>query len=160
MEILWLAIVIYTVGLAAVLHFRPSRMFNDNGTWKEFGYNRSTRHTLFPFWLFSIVWAFVSYAVAAAITWRFAAGTATAAVAFYEQAPPSDEEVIPVSRYRRPTPYPAAANEPTYYEPAAEEEAPPPTRRTKPRAGYYVLEPTGEEGLRRYVYYGTAPPPA
>jgi hypothetical protein len=157
MEILWLAIVIYTVGLAAVLHFRPSQMFNDNGTWKEFGYNRSTRHTLFPFWLFSIVWAFVSYAVAAAITWRFAAGAATA-VAFYEQTSTDiDEETIPVSRYRQPTPYPTAT--PSYYEPPAEEEAPP-TRRTKPRAGYYVMEPTGEEGLRRYVYYGTAPPPA
>ena len=156
MEILWLAIVIYTVGLAAALHLRPALMFNENGTWKEFGYNRSTRHTLFPFWLFSIVWAFVSYAIAAAFTWRSAGVVISASaiphVGFEEDV--VDDDFIPASRYRRQTPYPAAP--PTYYEPPADESQ----QEKKPRPGYYMLEPSEDNGLRRYVYYGSSPPPA
>ena len=71
MEILWLAIILYSAGLALVLHFRPTLMFNDDGTWKEFGYQRSSRHTLLPFWLFVVAWAFVSYAAAAALSWTW-----------------------------------------------------------------------------------------
>ncbi len=82
MEVLWLAILLYSVGLAIVLHLRPTLMFHPNGTWKEFGYQRSaeSRHTIFPFWLFAVVWAFVSYAVASAITWSWmSAGVAASA---------------------------------------------------------------------------------
>ena len=71
MEILWLAIVIYSIGLGVLLHFRPAYMFHENGSWKEFGYQRDSRHTLFPFWLFAIVWAFMSYVLAATIVWSF-----------------------------------------------------------------------------------------
>ena len=64
MELLWLAIVFYSIGLAAVLYVRPAIMFNENGTWKEFGYQRDSRHTIFPVWLFIITWAIVSYVLA------------------------------------------------------------------------------------------------
>ena len=77
MEILWIAIVLYSAGLAVVLHFRPALMFNEDGTWKEFGYQRSPRHTLLPFWLFVIVWAFVSYAMAAAGIWFFSTSSSS-----------------------------------------------------------------------------------
>jgi hypothetical protein len=36
-------------------------MFQENGNWKEFGVNQDTKHTWFPFWLFCISWAFISY---------------------------------------------------------------------------------------------------
>ena len=73
MEILWLAIVFYSIGLGIVLYLRPSIMFHSDGTWKEFGYQkgRLETHTWFPFWLFSLVWAFGSYALAASVVWRF-----------------------------------------------------------------------------------------
>ena len=73
MEILWLAIILYSLGLGLVLHFRPALMFNENGTWKEFGYQRSpeSRFTIFPFWLFAISWAFLSYALAATVSWIY-----------------------------------------------------------------------------------------
>jgi hypothetical protein len=142
MEILWLAIVFYSLGLAAVLHFRPRLMFHENGSWKEFGYQRDSRHTMFPFWLFAIAWAFVSYAVAAAIAWSYGSAAAATAVAYsYVEAPASatdDDEydAVPVSRSRRST-----------------------RQKTEPRAGYYVLDPQSEEsGLRRYIYYGSTPP--
>ena len=165
MEILWLAIVFYTLGLAAALHFRPALMFNENGTWKEFGYQRGTgsRHTLFPFWLFAVVWAFLSYAVAAAITWSMAGpvlGAVTAATSFMSgddnddamsavsaASADSDDDVMPVSRVteqvRRPRGRPRKTNV---------VEAP---TSKKPRTGYYVLDPdTRDEGIRRYIYYG------
>lgn len=37
-------------------------MFNEDGSWKEFGLYNSEKHTWFPVWLFCIVWAIVSYA--------------------------------------------------------------------------------------------------
>lgn len=156
MESLWLAIAIYSVGLAAVIWLRPAIMFNENGTWKEFGYQRSSRHTLFPVWLFAIAWAFVSYALAAALIWiltgrSLAAAAAASAAASSAHWTPSrglmeqneyeeesdDEFAIPVSRVPR-----AASNS-----------------SRKPREGYYVLDPETEQGgLRRYIYYGDKPP--
>lgn len=153
MQVLWLAIFLYSIGLAAVLHFRPALMFNENGSWKEFGYHRDSRHTLFPVWLFAIAWAFVSYAIAAVIGTlvdsQMAAVGATAATAssFFSQPEPEpesdvesdieeEEEIaVPVSRVRS-----RSAKRNT----------------SKPRPGYYVLDPEQktESGLRRYIYYG------
>lgn len=158
MESLWLAIAIYSVGLAAVIWLRPALMFNENGTWKEFGYQRSSRHTLFPVWLFAITWAFVSYALAAAFIWiltgRSMAATAGAAASasaarwspsrglsvaedIAEDEESDEEFTIPVSRVPRSMSRGAK----------------------KPREGYYVLDPDSEQsGLRRYIYYGNRPP--
>jgi hypothetical protein len=159
MESLWLAIAIYSVGLAVVITLRPALMFNENGTWKEFGYQRSSRHTLFPVWLFAIAWAFVSYALAAALIWiltgqSLAAATAASAAAASARWTPSrglmeqeeeesdDEDfTIPVSRVPRSVSRNASSSS------------------RKPRAGYYVLDPESEQGgLRRYIYYGDRPP--
>lgn len=159
MEILWLAIVFYTVGLAIVLHFRPALMFHENGTWKEFGYQRSTgsRHTLFPFWLFAVVWAFLSYAVAAAIAWSMtgtAMGAVTAASAFLsrsseessDESDESDDDVMPVSRVSEPARRPRGRPRKSDVVESSSK---------KPRAGYYVLDPdTRDEGIRKYIYYG------
>ena len=145
MEILWLAIVFYSMGLAGVLHFRPRLMFHENGSWKEFGYQRDSRHTMFPFWLFAIAWAFVSYALAAAIAWSYgSAAVATAAATVYS-APPSMNYIPDESEEEM-------------------EEAPPRRRRSttpksEPRPGYYVLDPASEEsGIHRYIYYGNRSP--
>ena len=155
MEILWLAIVLYSIGLGVILHFKPAVMFNENGTWKEFGYQRSSssRHTLVPFWLFAVSWAFVSYAVAAAITWVLpseglltAASAAVATNTFnsYSQAEYSDSESedIPVTQVEEPK---RGRGRP---------------RKDKPRPGYYVLDPETKDGLRKYIYYGEKPPEA
>ncbi len=159
MENLWLAILLYSVGLAIVLHLRPALMFNENGSWKEFGYKRDSRHTMLPFWLFAIVWAVLSYAVATAIAWSYnapAAVASTTAAAYYnsnmgswssgpEYDEEDDEEIMqPVSE----VPIKRGRGRPRKTE-------------VQPRTGYYVLEPAGPEGgLRRYVYYGSTPPPA
>ena len=170
MESLWLAIAIYSIGLAAVIWLRPALMFNENGTWKEFGYQRSSRHTLFPVWLFAIVWACVSYALAAALIWILtgqslaavsasatAAASATASAGRWspshglrdedeEDAEDSDEEfTIPVSRVPRTVPRTVSRTETSGGK--------------KPRPGYYMLDPESERGgLRRYVYFGDKAP--
>ena len=111
MELLWLAIVFYSAGLAAVLYLRPTVMFNENGTWKEFGYQRDSRHTLFPFWLFVITWAIVSYVLSMAVSSYLSASasvasataSATAAVAashsfaseMFDHEDDSEEEEVP-----------------------------------------------------------------
>jgi hypothetical protein len=138
MEILWLAIVFYSLGLAGILHIRPRLMFHENGSWKEFGYQRDSRHTMFPFWLFAIAWAFVSYALAAAFTWSYGSTAMATAAAVYS-SPPSmnyipDESEEELPRRRR-------------------------TPKSEPRAGYYVLDPASEEsGIHRYIYYGNRSP--
>jgi hypothetical protein len=60
-HLLW-ACVLYLAGVAAVLYFRPDLMFYPDGEWREFGFDREQK-TPFPFWLFCIVWALVSYTV-------------------------------------------------------------------------------------------------
>ena len=145
MEILWLAIVLYSVGLGLVLHFKPALMFNENGTWKEFGYQRSSgsRHTLFPFWLFAITWAFVSYAIAAGASWVFpiltVAATTSAQSSFGDYSDSEEEE--------QPEPPKRGRGRPRKSE------------QVKPRPGYYVVDPKSEGGLRKYIYYGENPPP-
>jgi len=151
MEILWLAIIFYSIGLALVLHFKPALMFNEDGTWKEFGYQRDrSRHTMFPFWLFAIAWAFISYAIAACIYWVYPALglAATASYSFSaipdssEEESDSDDEVTPVSQVEK-----RGRGRPRKVE-------------VKPREGYYVVDPESEKGgLRKYVYYGSNPPP-
>lgn len=154
MELLWLAIVFYSIGLAAVLYVRPAIMFNENGTWKEFGYQRDSRHTIFPVWLFIITWAIVSYVLAMVVGSNMMAPAAIAATAaasseahsyatkmFDESESESDEEVIEM--------------------PESKKRSSSPKVKEKPRPGYYVLEPGDQsKGLRKYVYYGPTPPTA
>ena len=62
MRVLLVSMIIYLLGIAIVLFLRPTLMFHRDGRWKEFGVaNEET--TMFPFWLFCIVWAVVAYAI-------------------------------------------------------------------------------------------------
>jgi hypothetical protein len=65
-SLLW-ACVLYFGGIAAVLYFRPTLMFNKDGEWREFGFNHEEK-TIFPLWLFCIVWAIVSYLIVHSIS--------------------------------------------------------------------------------------------
>lgn len=54
--------IIYLLGVAIVLIIKPETMFAEDGTWKEFGIGRNPKtHTWLPFWLFSVLWALISY---------------------------------------------------------------------------------------------------
>jgi len=62
MKVLLLSFLIYLIGIAIVLYIRPNLMFQENGNWKEFGLSNDNKHTWFPFWLYCVVSAFISYA--------------------------------------------------------------------------------------------------
>jgi len=116
-------------------------MFNENGTWKEFGYNRDSRHTIFPFWLFSVVWALVAYALASFLVASVFTGVPVAATAM-------------MSHYESPS-----ESGDSDFETESDLESPPQQVSKKPRAGYYVLNAdTRRNGIRKYVYYGSEPP--
>lgn len=38
-------------------------MFDEKGNWKEFGFVQNQKYTWFPFWLFCILWAILSFAL-------------------------------------------------------------------------------------------------
>ena len=62
MKVLLFSLVLYLIGIAAILHVRPPLMFNHDGSWKEFGVGDDNT-TRFPLWMFCIIWAVVSYAI-------------------------------------------------------------------------------------------------
>lgn len=55
---------LYLTGVAVVLVLKPSFMFTPDGVWKEFGIGKNeARYTPFTFWIFCLVWAFISYII-------------------------------------------------------------------------------------------------
>lgn len=79
-----------------MLLIRPVLMFNENGEWKEFGLI-SPEHTIFPFWMFCIVWAMVSYAISLLLVGEFSnkavavvAGIGATKPSVYESETPED----------------------------------------------------------------------
>lgn len=169
MSVLYLALAIYIVGVALVLYLRPSVMFHpDNGTWKEFGLDSGRNSTVFPFWMFTIVWAFLSYAIAglgnvfvANVVLQSTSpeehiATPISEIRYTEAAPGSqvvhtENTMLPVSRPRTPR-MPKIAPPP-----------PMPTAITDTGAaptqlpGYYIVEPQAS-GVPKFIYFGHQPP--
>ena len=48
--------------MAVLLYIRPRLMFRSDGSWKEFGVGNEDT-SVFPVWMFCIVWAVVSYGI-------------------------------------------------------------------------------------------------
>jgi hypothetical protein len=64
MKVFLLGGLLYLAGIAVMLIIRPSFMFRNDGTWKEFGIGRNNeQYTWCPFWLFCVFWALVSYII-------------------------------------------------------------------------------------------------
>ena len=62
MRVLLLSALLYLTGVVLVLYLKPEIMFHEDGRWKEFGLTNNEKYSVFPFWLFCILWALVSYA--------------------------------------------------------------------------------------------------
>jgi len=143
LPILAVAFGIYIVGIAIVLYLRPQIMFKPGGSWKEFGIGRGDTHTVIPFWLFAIFWAFMSYGVALVVLSNFA-----------------DLAIAPIGQNSVPVPQMYQQQQAT---------APSMTSQTirpvssmlgleKNVPGFYVLSNNGPNP--QYVYYGNSPPNA
>ena len=64
MKVFLFAGLIYLAGIAVILLIKPTIMFRQDGTWKEFGIGRNNdSHTWCPFWLFCVAWALISYII-------------------------------------------------------------------------------------------------
>jgi hypothetical protein len=61
MSVLLWSTLVYLLGVAILLLLRPLFMFRKDGTWKEFGLQMTDDTSLFPFWMFCVSWAIVSY---------------------------------------------------------------------------------------------------
>lgn len=54
--------ILYLLGMATILVLKPSLMFTEDGSWKEFGIGRNKNtHTWMPIWFFAILWALTCY---------------------------------------------------------------------------------------------------
>ena len=69
MRVLLFSILLYLTGVTVLLYLRPSYMFKEDGSWKEFSTQSTEDGTPFPIWAFCIVWAFVSFAVVKAVSY-------------------------------------------------------------------------------------------
>lgn len=173
MSVLMFALGIYIVGVAIVLYLRPSIMFRSGG-WKEFGLANTGNYTVFPFWMFTLLWAFLSYVLATMATVFFSSlalkSSPNMANNFNIQ-PISSAVPVPASPapiaapVSAPVPVPAALVTPTLSAPMSAAPVPAPLAApvsaapvSAPRApGYYILTPSPTQ-QPQYVYYGPTPP--
>lgn len=144
MSVLWGAFTIYIIGIAIVLFLRPSLMFRGgSGTWKEFGVNTTGNYTIFPFWMFTMVWALLSY-VFATLGAVYLASISLKSVPKRSEFPTMNIESIakPIST----APPQISASEILMGTPNSNR-----------LPGYYILE-TPVSAAPKYVYFGTEPP--
>jgi len=150
LPILAVAFGIYIFGIAIILFLRPTSMFQPGGSWKEFGIGRGDNHTIIPFWLFAIFWAFISYGVALVVLSQFANIANQSVNPGLQQLQQLQQPQIYMGQ-------PQAVQAPA----AAAAVAQPISSMIglqQNMPGYYVL--SGTSGSQpQYVYYGTAPPP-
>ena len=132
---------LYLIGVAVVLVLKPRWMFTPDGNWKEFGIGkREDRYTPFPFWMFCLVWALVSYAVVVLVSPWISTES--------QELPIEEEELLelPVRNTIRRN-----ANNGNNRGRAKPVELP---------KGYYVLDrkATSLSGVPKYVYLGAEEP--
>jgi ammonia channel protein AmtB len=151
MSVLMLALGFYMVGVATMLVVRPTFMFRESGTWKEFGLANTATYTVFPFWMFTIVWAVLSYCLAMLCMVFFVSRISPVIAPTNSITNATPTIAQPVSAVVAPT-VPAipaatvAARNATIGEAAGRV------------PGYYVLEEGRRGALPKYVYYGAEPP--
>jgi hypothetical protein len=123
-------------------------MFHPGGTWKEFSLNPGPNHTNMPFWLFSILWAFLSYLVASFIQRMM--------VSIPTEGETADFEPIELPEPVAEIPETEIGEGPTLPEPVSKNMG-----LNKTRNGYYVLntQKYSRNQVPMYVYYGDSPPP-
>lgn len=133
---------LYLIGVAILLATKPSLMFTEDGTWKEFGIGRDHRfYTWMPFWLFAIMWAILSYLIVMTFMGDDASVSgspiASIPVPAVEQMPA--ENVAPSSKKSASLPG---------------------AKPTEMKPGYYVLDidATTKKGIPKYIYLGQEAP--
>ena len=140
--------VLYLLGTAIVLVIRPSLMFTEDGSWKEFGIGRNMNtHTWMPFWFFAILWALTSYIL---VTLIF--------IVYFPEAGGGRKQTMEAAQTPRAR---------TVSYPSIEDiEMPRPVKRGRGKSmelpdGYYIRNTDGTEiagGVPKYIYLGKGLP--
>jgi len=181
--ILALAFALYIVGIAIVLYIRPKIMFAPGGSWKEFGVGRGENHTVMPFWLFAIFWAFISYGLGLVAMSHFATLAMSAfpesnqpngpslqlpnapqlvqqpsvQMSLPQQAPVQmslpQQAPVQMSIPQQTMQYMQPQQAPNFIRPVSSA-----IGINNGAPGYYVLQNTSTSNMPQYVYYGTEPP--
>jgi len=141
MRVILLSCLLYLLGVVLILYLKPTLMFNKTGVWKEFGLTNDEEHTWFPFWLFCILWAFISFFV---VNFFFGERTTTvASVTIVEE-----NEVIPLENINTVKSVKSVKKSSNIQA----------GNNAKP--GYYMLDREGSEreGFPKYVYLGANMP--
>lgn len=134
--------ILYLLGVAIILVIKPSLMFTDDGSWKEFGIGRNVNtHTWMPFWFFAILWALISYIIVT--------------IVFSVYMPQKQSNVRNIQKLQ-----------PQTVEIDDEVEIPAPVLRRRGKAmqlpdGYYLMNADGTEasgGIPKYIYLGKGLP--
>jgi hypothetical protein len=107
-------------------------MFTPDGNWKEFGLGKSQeKYTPFPFWLFCLIWALMSYVLTILVVKLYPSSKQESRSRSSPIAPPVEEEQV--------------------FQNARNQDLP---------KGYYVLnkKATKLSGMPKYVYLGPQEP--
>ncbi len=155
MQVLLSAGLLYLIIIAATLFLKPALMFNDDGTWKEFGLGRDERfYTWMPFWLFAILLAIVCYLIVFLLVDTIMEGDDNVIVNnFVPETIRSNIRNSP--KPKRMSALAKAVNTIMENAPAAEDSVES-ARELLP--GYYVLNTEGSaNGIPKYIYLGPKP---
>ena len=145
MKLLLLSGLLYLTGVSVVLYFRPEIMFTTEGEWKEFGLGRNpAQYTWLPFWLFTLLWAILSYLIVMTLVG------------------PSADAIFSVSASDAELPLGTDELEPENIStksltPSIKKR---PANAGEMKKGYYILDAneTARRGIPKYIYLGPEAP--
>jgi hypothetical protein len=143
MSLLIYAGLLYLLGVSIVLTLKPEFMFTKEGQWKEFGLGRNKQqYTWFPFWLFTIIWAILSYTIVLVITDSLG------------QTRPSNEGLTVISESIEPN------NVSMKSLSSNRNEFKKPKNMGDMKQGYYILDhnETMKQGIPKYIFLGPEAP--
>jgi hypothetical protein len=143
---------LYLVGVSVILYFKPSIMFNSDGEWKEFGLGRNPeQYTWLPFWLFTILWAILSYLIVLVLSPVSSSVNASPVSGSASLFSETTELSIPMEELE-------PENVSTKALSSSIKKAPANTGEMK--KGYYILDAneTARRGIPKYIYLGPEAP--
>ncbi len=141
---------LYLAGVSTVLYFKPDLMFNKDGEWKEFGLGRNQeRYTWMPFWLFTILWAMLSYLIVLSLTSNSTRHTSLS----MDLSDSSESEDIVVTNE-------AIQPENVSTKALSSSIKKRPNHVNEMKKGYYILDmnETAKKGIPKYIYLGPEAP--
>jgi hypothetical protein len=147
MSLLIYAGLLYLTGISVILILKPELMFSKDGTWKEFGLGRNKhKYTWLPFWLFSIMWAIVSYIIVLVL----ASATGLGGVSNNVDIPVQNNSIEPENISMK-------SMTPVLSDSMSRKK---PTSSNDMKPGYYILDTneTIKKGIPKYIYLGPESP--